>query len=58
VIEALHGSVTIFIVGHRLLNLDRVDMVVLLNQGGVVATGPWREVAGKKPFGETRAVAP
>jgi ATP-binding cassette subfamily C protein len=50
--------VTIFIVGHRLLNLDRVDMVVLLNQGGVVATGPWREVAAKKPFGETRAVAP
>ncbi|WP_375312329.1 ABC transporter ATP-binding protein [Bradyrhizobium sp. A5] len=43
-LDALHGRMTIFIIGHRLLDLDRADMVVMLSGGRVVAAGPWSSV--------------
>ncbi|MBY9027787.1 ATP-binding cassette domain-containing protein, partial [Pseudomonas fluorescens] len=43
-LDALHGRMTIFIIGHRLLHLDRADMVVMLRGGRVAAAGPWASV--------------
>jgi len=49
-LDALRGRMTIFIVGHRLLSLERADLVVALRDGAVVSQGPWLEVAGAMPF--------
>lgn len=43
-LDALHGRMTIFIIGHRLLDLDRADMVVMLRDGRVAAAGSWASV--------------
>ncbi len=44
-IEAMHGDLTVVIIGHRLPTLEHADMVVRMTDGRVTATGRWGEVA-------------
>lgn len=42
-IEALHGGLTVVVIGHRPATLRHADQVVVLDAGRVVAQGPWQE---------------
>lgn len=44
VIDTMRGRMTIFIICHGQLYLDRVDMVVALRNGSIAAAGPWDNV--------------
>ncbi len=45
VLDAMRGRLTIFIISHGQLYLDRTDMVVALRDGHIAAAGPWTGVA-------------
>jgi ATP-binding cassette subfamily C protein len=40
-IERLHGSVTMLLITHRLWTLGGVDTIHVLDDGGLVESGPW-----------------
>ncbi|WP_245879380.1 ABC transporter ATP-binding protein [Xanthomonas pisi] len=44
-IQRLHGDLTVLLIGHRLALLEQADSVLVLDQGRLVAQGPWQAVA-------------
>jgi ATP-binding cassette subfamily C protein len=42
-IEALHGDLTLVVIGHRLATLRHADQVVALNMGKLIAAGTWQQ---------------
>jgi ATP-binding cassette, subfamily C, bacterial len=58
VLDAMRGRMTIFIICHRRLYLDRADMVVVLRDGRVAATGPWNRIAALSEPNHEPAPAP
>ena len=40
-IEALHGSMTILVISHRLSTVRGADMICVLEEGRVVESGTW-----------------
>ena len=42
-IEALHGGLTLVVIGHRPATLRHADQVVVLDAGRVVVHGPWQQ---------------
>lgn len=49
-IESLRGKKTVIIVTHRPSHLSRVDQILLMDQGQLVAQGPPNELLEKIPF--------
>jgi ATP-binding cassette subfamily C protein len=47
-IEKLHGGYTVLMIGHRLLRLDLADQVIVLDEGKVIAEGPWQSIQKNK----------
>ena len=47
-LEELHGSTTILIISHRLSMVQRADIIHLLDQGRVVESGSWHELASQE----------
>jgi len=47
-IEKLHGGYTVLMIGHRLLRLDIADQVIVLDEGKVIAEGPWQSIQKNK----------
>jgi ATP-binding cassette subfamily C protein len=50
-IEKLHGGYTVLIIGHRLLRLEHADQVIVLEEGKILAQGPWRKIHRSKLSG-------
>lgn len=50
-IEKLHGGYTVLMIGHRLLRLDLADQVIVLDEGKVLAQGPWKSIEKNKLLG-------
>ena len=50
-IEKLHGGYTVLMIGHRLLRLDLADQVIVLDEGKVLAEGPWKSIEKNKLLG-------
>ncbi|MCS3748246.1 ATP-binding cassette subfamily C protein [Xanthomonas arboricola] len=44
-IQCLRGDITVLLIGHRLALLEQADTVLVLDQGRLVAQGPWQVVA-------------
>ena len=49
VLDDLHGHVTIVVIAHRLATVRHADVVVVLEQGRLVATGSFDEVIERVP---------
>ncbi len=43
-IEALSGSRTVVVIGHRLPTLETADRVIVLKEGAIAAEGAWADV--------------
>jgi ATP-binding cassette subfamily C protein len=54
-VERLQSELTVVIIGHRLSALRPAELVLVLNQGQVVALGTWDDLAGK-PEGLLRSM--
>jgi len=42
-LQALHGRVTVLLIGHRLATLEHADQVLVMNQGRAAFCGTWAE---------------
>ena len=49
-LESLKGSVTLFIIAHRMSTLAACDRIMVLDQGGLVAFGPAEELMETNAF--------
>ena len=48
-IAALHGSITVLVVAHRLSTVKNVDMIVMMKDGKVEAVGGFEELQQRSP---------
>jgi ATP-binding cassette subfamily C protein len=48
-IRALHGSLTVLLIGHRLATLEHADQVIVMQHGRVAKRGTWDEVRDARP---------
>jgi ATP-binding cassette subfamily C protein len=47
-IDRLHGSMTILIIAHRLSTIRHADKIAVLNEGQIVQSGTWEELAANE----------
>ena len=43
-LRALHGNLTVLLIGHRLATLEHADQVVVMAHGRIARSGPWAAV--------------
>lgn len=43
-IRALHGNMTVLLIGHRLATLEHADQVLVVEQGRIAARGTWADI--------------
>jgi len=47
-IDRLHGTMTILIIAHRLSTIRHADQIAVVNDGQIVQSGTWAELAAKE----------
>jgi ATP-binding cassette subfamily C protein len=47
-IDNLHGNLTMLLIAHRFSTLKRADLVYVIEQGKIVASGTWESLASRR----------
>ena len=58
-IDQLHGTMTILVIAHRLSTIRHADQIAVLNEGKIIQSGTWEELAHQEsgPFARMIATA-
>ena len=46
-IHRLHGELTVVVIAHRLSTVRKADLIIVLNQGGIVEHGTWQALLSR-----------